>query len=206
MLEISQRNGSYRDPLVGPRLVSTACQTEEATSDTAFKIMEVSSSLSSKPPKSSSTCSTSGGTANEVEKGGGGCAGSAVSSHFMNGAIIQEDAISPQRPLSSASEGEESESSFSEDDEISFNTIKRQVKPKPQCDPSRQSEEAVNQVVNNEAGDSKVKVLNGQSIDNNNGHHIEEESSSALEDNRCSKKTQLSSNSGEAIIEQSLTS
>ena len=36
---------------------------------------------------------------------------------------------SPQRSLSSASEEEESEdtSSFSEDDEISFNTIKRQV-------------------------------------------------------------------------------
>ena len=37
---------------------------------------------------------------------------------------------SPQRPLSSASEEEEESedtSSFSEDDEISFNTIKRQV-------------------------------------------------------------------------------
>jgi hypothetical protein len=41
----------------------------------------------------------------------------------MNGIQIEDAISSPQRPLSSASE--ESESSISEDDEISFNTIKR---------------------------------------------------------------------------------
>ena len=31
MLEISHRNGSYSNPLLGPRLVSTSCQTDETS-------------------------------------------------------------------------------------------------------------------------------------------------------------------------------
>lgn len=240
MLEISQRNGSHSNPLVGPRLVSTGCQTEAPSNpisfDTSFKIMQVSSSSAAhlsastaasescsvgKPSSASgknSTCSTS---PNDVEKYN--------SSHFMNGAIIQEDAISPQRPLSSASE-EESESSFSEDDEISFNTIKRQVKPASKCDHHPEEEQAVKVVVNNADGDKK-HVLNGlnikedssaddtttitggleSNIDNNNGHHNNDHQDSSqvlMEDNRCSttkKMTAASSTTSaaaEAIIEQ----
>ena len=44
-----------------------------------------------------------------------------------DGGGTSNDDTSPQRPLSSASEESEDTSSFSEDDEISFNTIKRQV-------------------------------------------------------------------------------
>ena len=162
MLEISHRNGSYSNPLVGPRLVSTSCQTEElisekkssqdkhSSSSNSNKIMSSkqnpetdsgnSSELGPNSKNSSQQCSNSnctsplracdgsgGGNSPGNPTGnspGGNSAENAKDSYLVMNGIQIEDAISsPQRPLSSASE--ESESSISEDDEISFNTIKR---------------------------------------------------------------------------------
>ena len=151
MLEISHRNGSYSNPLVGPRLVSTSCQTEELISEkkssqdknsssNSNKIMSskqnpensgIGNCLSPNSKNSSQQCSNSNSTSplRACDGGGGGdspgnSAENAKDSYLVMNGIQIEDAISsPQRPLSSASE--ESESSISEDDEISFNTIKR---------------------------------------------------------------------------------
>jgi len=155
MLEISHRNGSYSNPLVGPRLVSTSCQTEELISEKKSSQDKNSSPNSNKimpskqNPENSGNCSELGGSClspnskNSSQQcsnsnstsplracdGGGGdspgnSAENAKDSYLVMNGIQIEDAISsPQRPLSSASE--ESESSISEDDEISFNTIKR---------------------------------------------------------------------------------
>ena len=152
MLEISHRNGSYSNPLVGPRLVSTSCQTEELISEKKSSQDKNSSSNSNKimsskqnpensgnfselgpnSKNSSQQCSNSNSTSplrGACDGGGGGdspgnSAENAKDSYLVMNGIQIEDAISsPQRPLSSASE--ESESSISEDDEISFNTIKR---------------------------------------------------------------------------------
>lgn len=164
MLEISHRNGSYSNPLVGPRLVSAACQTEEMLSEkkppphqqqspnsASFKIMssknqeseslcshdDVSDGTGVKGSKNSAEqCSNSNCTsplrtdsANSTNSSNSSSSSTGESSLVMNGGVVVQietdnAAISsPQRPLSSASE--ESESSISEDDEISFNTIKR---------------------------------------------------------------------------------
>jgi len=154
MLEISHRNGSYSNPLVGPRLVSAACQTEEMVSErkipsnhqqqsnsASFKIMssknpdsheDVSDGINVKGSKNSaeqcsnSNCTSPLRTDSANSSNSSNSSTSSESSLVMNGGKIQieTDAVSsPQRPLSSASE--ESESSISEDDEISFNTIKR---------------------------------------------------------------------------------
>lgn len=157
MLEISHRNGTYSNPLTGPRLVSTGCQTEilepppQPDKDSTFnKIMAV--------PKVASTSPISPKTLNDGQPRSNFSHNSSTSpdvtkvSLVMNGAIVN-------RPLSSASE--ESESSISEDDEISFNTIKRQVKPKSS---------AVNNSVMNSDGDG---MKNGGE-DNNNGHETTE--------------------------------
>ncbi len=197
MLEISHRNGSYSNPCVGPRMVSTGCQTEEdepekAEDDNAFKPKP--SAAGSLHPNvgqgddlvsNSSSTSPAGGAEPSPPPP---VALSSSSFVNMNGAI-QEDAISPQRPLSSASE--ESESSISEDDEISFNTIKRQVKPRSPnpgliCDEetfdnsvtSAVKNNLVNSSIVNSEGDIQVNGLTTScsSEDNNNGHshHIED--------------------------------
>lgn len=145
MLEISHRNGSYSNPLVGPRLVSTSCQTEELISEkkssqdknsssNSNKIMSskqnpensgIGNCLSPNSKNSSQQCSNSNSTSPlRAGDSPGNSAENAKDSYLVMNGIQIEDAISsPQRPLSSASE--ESESSISEDDEISFNTIKR---------------------------------------------------------------------------------
>ena len=156
MLEISHRNGSYSNPLVGPRLVSTSCQTEELISEkkssqdknsssNSNKIMSskqnpensgnssesgAGSCLSPNSKNSSQQCSNSNSTSplRACDGGGGDSPGNSAENAkdsylVMNGIQIEDAISSPQRPLSSASE--ESESSISEDDEISFNTIKR---------------------------------------------------------------------------------
>ena len=156
MLEISHRNGSYSNPLVGPRLVSTSCQTEEITTSekkSPGKNSNFNKIMSSKnnpdnselggsslnPENSKNSSSNSNCTSplrpssGNSSSGGKDSSGNSLdSSLVMNGGAgipELEDAISsPQRPLSSASE--ESESSISEDDEISFNTIKRGFKLK----------------------------------------------------------------------------
>lgn len=150
MLEISHRNGSYSNPLVGPRLVSTSCQTEELISEkkssqdknsssNSNKIMSskqnpensgIGNCLSPNSKNSSQQCSNSTSTSplRACDGGGGDSPGNSAENAkdsylVMNGIQIEDAISSPQRPLSSASE--ESESSISEDDEISFNTIKR---------------------------------------------------------------------------------
>ena len=151
MLEISNKNGSYSNPCVGPRLVSTGCQTEvaeappftasPASGDLAFKIINKFS-----PIKSANNC-TSNCTQNGIENPGG-----ALAERGNNGDL---------RPLSSASEESES-SSISEDDEITFNTIKRQItSPKSKCDSST--------VTSNLNGSSKNNGSSIAEIDNNNG-------------------------------------
>ena len=154
MLEISHRNGSYSNPLLGPRLVSASCQTEAEQLQQVFPVepeVRVDESGSGNnsfnstgnstgnggnlaavsPTSAASISSTASPTCSTSPR-----SSTSSSSVIMNGAI-QETEIdgnngtgSPQRPLSSASEESEDTSSFSEDDEISFNTIKRQVPSK----------------------------------------------------------------------------
>ena len=129
MLEISFRNGSYTDPLVGPKMVTRAIQTEPPTSTASA----LSSSLS---PSSSSTTvdQTSGGVkiygysqTNRTEENHEN--GRPTSSLNGNALSTPNSASNESlRPLSSASEESEETSSISDDDEIIFNTIKRQVK------------------------------------------------------------------------------
>lgn len=162
MLEISHRNGSYSNPCVGPRLVSTGCQTEveaetsppdhpsPASGDLAFKIINKFSS----PIKSANNCTSNCQTQNGIEN-----------PNVVSGERGVGDKAE-MRPLSSASEESES-SSISEDDEISFNTIKRQIAPKSKCDSSTVTTNT------NLSNGSSVKN-NGSStecleIDNNNG-------------------------------------
>ena len=153
MLEISHRNGSYSNPCVGPRLVSTGCQTEvaeapspattsPASGDLAFKIINVKS-----PLKSANNC-TSNPTQNGVDN-------SASTASNVAGQV-------PSRPLSSASEESES-SSISEDDEISFNTIKRQSIGPKKCDSTTPVVTNSNVLSNGSKNGSNLE------IDNNNG-------------------------------------
>jgi hypothetical protein len=115
----------------------------------------------------------------------------------MNGAMPSSEVSLSPRPLSSASEEESEEtSSISEDDEISFNTIKRQVVRRPVCDVFANSavnnsmttsptssigDEALSSSVMNNDGDTKQQISNGvmegeaskeeaaKNEDNNNG-------------------------------------
>ena len=150
MLEISHRSGSYTNPLLGPRLVSASCQTDDIITSTQLELTRdeledededhsAFNPLLAVSPTSAASISTASPTYSTSPRGS-----SAASSVIMNGAIQDigdtndgngstgdadsASGTSPQRPLSSASEEEsEDTSSFSEDDEISFNTIKRQV-------------------------------------------------------------------------------
>ena len=153
MLEISHRSGSYANPLLGPRLVSASCQTDDIITSTQLELTRDLDELEEEEdedhsafnpllavsPTSAASISTASPTYSTSPRGS-----SAASSVIMNGAIQDigdtndgngstgdadsASGTSPQRPLSSASEEEsEDTSSFSEDDEISFNTIKRQV-------------------------------------------------------------------------------
>jgi len=164
MLEISHRSGSYTNPLLGPRLVSASCQTDDIITSTQLELTRdeledededhsAFNPLLAVSPTSAASLSTAASPTYSTSPRAGS---SAASSVIMNGAIqdIAGDTTlnetgngssstsgdasnaensgtkSPQRPLSSASEEEEESedtSSFSEDDEISFNTIKRQV-------------------------------------------------------------------------------
>ena len=161
MLEISHRNGSYSNPCVGPRLVSTGCQTEveaetspsdhpsPASGDLAFKIINKFSS----PIKSANNC-TSNCTQNGIEN-----------PSVVSGELRGDKA--EMRPLSSASEESES-SSISEDDEISFNTIKRQIAPKSKCDSSTvTTTNTTNLSINGSSKNNGSST--GLEIDNNNG-------------------------------------
>ena len=158
MLEISHRNGSYSNPCVGPRLVSTGCQTEvaetppphpasPASGDLAFKIINKFS-----PIKSANNC-TSNCTQNGIEN-----PALAAGERGNNGAEM--------RPLSSASEESES-SSISEDDEISFNTIKRQIAPKSKCDSSTVTSLTTTNLSNGSSKNNGSSI--SAEIDNNNG-------------------------------------
>ena len=149
MLEISHRSGSYTNPLLGPRLVSASCQTDDIITSTQLELTRdeledededhsAFNPLLAVSPTSAASISTASPTYSTSPRGS-----SAASSVIMNGAIqdigdtndgngstgdADSSGTSPQRPLSSASEEEsEDTSSFSEDDEISFNTIKRQA-------------------------------------------------------------------------------
>ena len=128
MLEISHRNGSYSDPLIGPKMVTRGCQTEpsNASSSTATTSSTLSSSTPINNDKSSTSSKTSvgfssGGRPLDDSNGGGG---RPLSSLNGNSTTSCENL----RPLSSASEESEETSSISDDDEIIFNTIKRQAK------------------------------------------------------------------------------
>ena len=118
MLEISHRNGSYSDPLIGPKMVTRGCQTEpsNASSSTATTSSTLSSSTPINNDKSSTSSKTSvgfssGGRPLDDSNGGGG---RPLSSLNGNSTTSCENL----RPLSS----------ISDDDEIIFNTIKRQAK------------------------------------------------------------------------------
>ena len=128
MLEISFRNGSYSDPLVGPKMVTRAIQTEPPTSTASA----MSSSLSPSP-SSTNVDKTSGAKiygyspTNRTEEN---CENGRATSSLNGTALSTPNSASIEslRPLSSASEESEETSSISDDDEIIFRTIKRQVK------------------------------------------------------------------------------
>jgi len=134
MLEISFRNGSYTDPLVGPKMVTRSCQTEQPPATT--KNSNISTTLSPSATttsidkssgigKNSYGFSSSGRPLNDSDHENGRATSS------LNGTASPtpiSSSCESLRPLSSASEESEETSSTSDDDEIIFNTIKRQVK------------------------------------------------------------------------------
>ena len=133
MLEISFRNGSHSDPLVGPKMVTRSCQTEPPTTKTA-STANISDSLS---PAPSAANEKSPSPAMSGKSSFGFSSGNRPleENHENNGRASLNGTSSPNpssdnnvRPLSSASEESEETSSISDDDEIIFNTIKRQVK------------------------------------------------------------------------------
>ena len=124
MLEISFRNGSYSDPLVGPKMVTRGCQTElprpsATTSSTlSASVSAVASNSNEKSP--------SGKTPQGYSSGSKPAPDEVRPTSSLNG--TSSTSCENLRPLSSASEDSEETSSISDDDEIIFNTIKRQVK------------------------------------------------------------------------------
>lgn len=124
MLEISFRNGSYSDPLVGPKMVTRGCQTElprpsATTSSTlSASVSAVASNSNEKSPSGKTPLGYSSGSKPAPDE--------VRPTSSLNG--TSSTSCENLRPLSSASEDSEETSSISEDDEIIFNTIKRQVK------------------------------------------------------------------------------
>jgi hypothetical protein len=128
MLEISFRNGSYSDPLVGPKMVTRAIQTEPPTATASANSSSLSPSASSTAVDKTSGVKIYGySQTSRTEENHEN--GRPLSS--LNGtALSTPNSASNEslRPLSSASEESEETSSISDDDEIIFNTIRRQVK------------------------------------------------------------------------------
>ena len=124
MLEISFRNGSYSDPLVGPKMVTRGCQTElprpsATTSSTlSASVSAVASNSNEKSPSGKTPLGYSSGSKPAPDD--------VRPTSSLNG--TSSTSCENLRPLSSASEDSEETSSISDDDEIIFNTIKRQVK------------------------------------------------------------------------------
>lgn len=124
MLEISFRNGSYSDPLVGPKMVTRGCQTElphpsATTSSTlSASVSAVASNSNEKSPSGKTPLGYSSGSKPAPDE--------VRPTSSLNG--TSSTSCENLRPLSSASEDSEETSSISDDDEIIFNTIKRQVK------------------------------------------------------------------------------
>ena len=124
MLEISFRNGSYSDPLVGPKMVTRGCQTElprpsATTSSTlSASVSAVASNSNEKSPSGKTPLGYSSGSKLAPDD--------VRPTSSLNG--TSSTSCENLRPLSSASEDSEETSSISDDDEIIFNTIKRQVK------------------------------------------------------------------------------
>lgn len=194
MLEISYRNGSYADPLVGPRLVSTSCQTEEVST--------ASVPASHAPSSSQWECASGGGS--NGSSASNPKSTSSPSRHLentMNGAPDEATVSGGVRPLSSASEESEETSSISEDDEITFNTIKRQTVKKlllPATDDDRlgcdeeqravSENKKVEETINSSSSSDQCSRVNGDTQaadkcneDNNNGlHDNNEESTTTL--------------------------
>ena len=136
MLEISFRNGSHSDPLVGPKMVTKSCQTEPPppTANTTATTSNISATLS---PAPSTANEKSPSPASSGKSSFGFSSGNRPldENHENNGRASLNGTSSPNpssdnliRPLSSASEESEETSSISDDDEIIFNTIRRQVK------------------------------------------------------------------------------
>ena len=114
MLEISYRNGSYSDPLVGPRLTSKECQTDGDSSPTSNLNSAVNSlhrtsvATEAKGTANLKTCCVH---CNRRSSNGSGQVTNSSSCPSVN-----------DRPVSVASSTDSEE-----DDEITFNTIKRQT-------------------------------------------------------------------------------
>ena len=137
MLEISHRNGSYSDPLVGPRLATKECQTEQPLS------ISNGSGGGAHPSGPSSSAAEAAGHLNGSLPNGVSAwqdaptkAGSEQSAKECCKHCSQSDAnlapaasaLSPSpsdpRPVSVAS-STDSEDTTEEEDEVIFNTIKR---------------------------------------------------------------------------------
>jgi hypothetical protein len=81
MLEISYRNGSYTDPLVGPKMVTRACQTDPApasSSATSFTLSPATTDVDVAAAAVNSGCEKSG-------KSSGGISSAVRTSDESNG-------------------------------------------------------------------------------------------------------------------------
>lgn len=145
MLEISHRNGSYSDPLVGPRLATKECQTD-------IKLFQQPGGSTPGVAPTSSTAAGGGGVggpsssaAEHLLNGGGAGLQNGLSAsqptkttekecckHCSQTAGLPAAPVSPAdpRPVSVAS-STDSEDTTEEDDEVIFNTIKRGSSCKP---------------------------------------------------------------------------
>ncbi len=158
MLEISRRNGTLRDPIIGPRLVSRECQTDvvpaedlfsansatttnwacaaqqKLESPTSFASVIAHSALSPSPnrPPSSSADSFSSSSPTSV-----------IMMNATSSPLVEEEEeeteadssspISASSPVNGSETVQQQQSSESEDEEVTFNTIKRQP---PSCSSS----------------------------------------------------------------------
>ena len=191
MLEISCRNGSYTDPLVGPKMVTRRCQTEQPPA--TMKNSNISTTLSpsatttsleksSGVGKNSYGFSSSGRPLNDPEHENGRATSS------LNGTASPtpiSSSCESLRPLSSASEESEETSSTSDDDEIIFNTIKRQVKKNDLIFGGKLNEKNVVENADSSSSNNNQNCHENDNNDNNDDDVRVDHPSNGGEDDDC---------------------
>lgn len=209
MLEISCRNGSYNDPLVGPRLTSRECQTDDSFLERGASNNSGHSSYSNsqasigskvldpaaahgaiesdaavlKPEATCQHCRRTSAS-NSSQQPTPGRANQP--SHSNSSSIRPNENSTPsssssssgsiaERPLSVASvSSDSSESSTSEDDEVAFNTIKRQTHSSSNsCKPEAVSKPLISPA-NGSNGNSEADPPSGENGDSGDKYEADE--------------------------------